>query len=78
MNYLILKLFLNSVLITVGKTSTMSCRSMAPGIQRMAFGVDITALSLEPLDFTEPDGFAGHLFDFNCSKGMQFLTSFFM
>ena len=35
----------------------------------MAMGVDVTILDLEPLDFTEPDGFAGRIIEFTCDEG---------
>ena len=35
----------------------------------MSLGVDITKLTLHPLDFTQPDGFAFPVIDFTCDQG---------
>ena len=45
------------------------CDNIPAGLNRLALGVDITKLSLEPTDFTEPDGYAGTVIDFTCDIG---------
>ena len=45
------------------------CNNILPGIDRLAFGVDIVDLSLQPVDINQRNGFAGALFDFTCYQG---------
>ena len=62
-------LTLISLLSVLPKCRTKECMNVPAGLNRMAMGVDITTLDLEPLDFTEPDGFAGRIIDFTCDEG---------
>ena len=57
------------LLIGLDNVITEECTNIPTGINRMAFGVDISRLDLEPLDFTEPDGFAGRVIQYTCNEG---------
>ena len=50
-------------------TCAILCTNISSGLKRLALGVDITTLSLDPLDFTEPDGYVAPVVDFTCSQG---------
>ena len=53
----------------VEETQAAVCDNIPAGLNRLALGVDITALSLEPLDFSQPDGYAGPVIDLTCNEG---------
>lgn len=40
--------------------------NIAPGLDKMARGVDITKLDLTPMDFTGQDGFKSRVIEYTC------------
>ena len=62
---LVATIFLLKGILTQGDV----CNNIPAGLNRLALGVDITILSLEPLDFNQPDGYAGPVIDLTCNEG---------
>ena len=60
------------LLVTISflkETLAAVCDNIPAGLDHLALGIDITTLSLEPLDFSQPDGYAGPVIDLTCNEG---------
>ena len=58
------------------ETSQTVCENIPAGLNKLVLGVDVTKLSLEPLDFTKPDGYAGPVIDFTCDQGRVWVNPY--